>query len=70
MGYKIFTKFRSWDNLPVLIDINTLCALLQCSEVTARRYMEKGLFRGNKLDGKWMISRDSVRDFFEKGDKA
>lgn len=36
MSVKIFTKkITSWESLPVLLDIETVCCLLQCSENTA-----------------------------------
>ena len=45
MAVKIFTqKITSWDKLPVLLDIGTVCCLLQCSEVTVVRHHQSGAF--------------------------
>ena len=65
MAVKIFTKqITSWDKLPVLLDIGTVCCLLKCSEVTVVRHIKAGHFKGNKLGSAWRIDRDSVRAYF------
>ena len=65
MAVKICTQtITSWDKLPVLLDIGTVCCLLQCSEVTVVRHIKAGHFKGNKLGSAWRIDRDSVRAYF------
>lgn len=65
MSVKIFTKkITSWESLPVLLDIETVCCLLQCSENTAIKLCKNGEIKGKKLGNMWRVSRDSLRDFF------
>ena len=65
MATQIFMKtITSWDKLPVLLDVETVCCLLRCSEVTVVRHIKAEHFRGNKLGSVWRIDRDSVREYF------
>lgn len=49
MSVKIFTKkITSWESLPVLLDIETVCCLLQCSENTAIKLCKNGEIKGKK----------------------
>ena len=65
MSVKIFTKkITSWESLPVLLDIETVCCLLQVSENPAIKLCKNGEIKGKKLGGMWRVSRDSLRDFF------
>ena len=67
MAIKIYTrKIKEWDELPVLVDIATLCCLLHCSDQTLMRHIKAGDFKANKLGRKWLVERDSVREFFDK----
>lgn len=47
MSVKVFTKkITSWESLPVLLDIETVCCLLQCSENTAIKLCKNGEIKG------------------------
>lgn len=62
-----FTKtFTDWDRLPVLLDLETVCCLLRCADTTAVKYIKNGAIKGNKFGNKWLVDRDSVRDYFQR----
>lgn len=67
MSTKIFTRaIRDWDDLPVLVDIHTLCCLLNCCDQTLERHIKAGHFKANKFGRKWLVERDSVRAYFDR----
>ncbi len=62
-----FTKiFTDWDKMPVLLGLEDACCLLRCSDTTVVKYIKQGTIKGNKFGSRWMIDRDSVREYFQK----
>lgn len=62
-----FTKtFTDWDRMPVLLDLEDACCLLRRADVTVVNYIKRGYIKGNKIGNRWMIDRDSVREYFQK----
>lgn len=61
-----FTKtYTDWDRIPVLLEITDVCCLLRCADVTVVKYIKQGKIKGNKLGNRWLIDRDSVREYFQ-----
>ncbi len=62
-----FTRtYTDWERIPVLMELTDVCCLLRCSDVTAIKYIRQGKIKGNKFGNKWLVDRDSVREYFQK----
>lgn len=62
-----FTKtFTDWDRIPVLLELEDSCCLLRRADATVVNYIKKGYIKGNKIGNRWMVDRDSVREYFQK----
>lgn len=66
MPMKFTMTFTDWDRMPVLLQMEQVCCLLKCADVTVVKHINLGHFKGNKLGKRWMIDRDSVREYFQK----
>lgn len=66
MPMKFTMTFTDWDKLPVLLQMEEVCCLLKCSDVTVVKHINLGHFNGNRLGRRWLIDRDSVREYFQK----
>lgn len=60
-----FRKITSWDTIPVVINVETACCLLNVCDRTIYNMLKSKKIKG-KRDGKqWFILRDSIREFVE-----
>ena len=59
--------------MPVKLENTTLYSVLELSKkfdvgpATLRNYLKQGLIHGRKMGGKWFISENSIRVFFDGG---
>lgn len=55
--------YRDWDLMPIVIDVDAVCVLLNCCDVTVHKKIKDGTFKAGKLGKNWRIDRDSVKAF-------
>lgn len=56
----------NWDNLPVVLDINTVALLFGVTEVTIKHLVYKGELKATKLGKKWIFDKDYIIGFVKK----
>lgn len=58
--------------MPIKFESLTLYSIMELSErmnitaTTLRAYLKEGLLRGRKVAGKWYVSEDSLREYFNQ----
>ena len=52
-----------------LYSTNELSSSLKVTLLTLRKYLKEGKIKGKKVGGKWFVTEESLRDFFEEGTK-
>ena len=59
--------YTSWDEIPVVLDVDGLAEVLQYSDDTVRRMLQSGEIKGTKVGKSWRVDKDSVRNFLRGG---
>lgn len=60
-------KITKWDNLPVVIDLHTVCLIFGAQEGTVKRWIYNGDLKAFKIGNgrKWFFNRDYIRSICE-----
>jgi DeoR/GlpR family transcriptional regulator of sugar metabolism len=53
----------------ILYEVDELSELLKVQEKTIRDYFRKGKLQGRKFAGKWYITEEQLREYFEEPEK-
>ena len=62
-----FSKtINSWNNLPVVLDLQTVAILLGVTDETIKKWVCRGEFEGTKIGRKWFFDREYVRGKIQK----
>lgn len=57
---------KNWDSLPVLLSIQDVSNLLNCSEDQARTLARNGVIPAKKISRKkWVVPKDQMKEFIE-----
>lgn len=59
-------KQTVWEELDPFMTPEEVGKVLKVSLSTVKRYLYNGELKGEKIGRQWRISRDALRDFFEK----
>ena len=57
---------RSWSEMPVYLDLYETAIVLRVNPEKARLMLNKGLIKGNKKTGKWLVSKESLQKYLEE----
>lgn len=66
MAYKKYNYYRDWDELPLLLTLEQCAVILNMSYEMTRRWARTGVLPAVKIESTWRVSKDKLRDFFEK----
>ena len=55
----------SWDDVPVLLDVQFAACILGFSVDHTRKLLQRGKIPAHKMDQDWRISKDAFRAFVE-----
>lgn len=61
---------RSWSEMPVYLNLYEVAIILRVHPERARQMIQKGIIPGNKDTGKWLVSKEKLQQFLEKGTMA
>lgn len=61
-GYK---QIYNWDQLPLVLDLQTTAFILGVTETTVKNWLYAGKLTGSKVGRKWLIDRDYIRDIVQ-----
>ena len=59
-------SINSWNNLPVVLDLQTVAVLLGVADGTVKKWVYRGEFEGTKIGKKWFFDRDYIREKIQK----
>ena len=59
-------SINSWNNLPVVLDLQTVAILLGVADGTGRKWVGRGVFEGTKMGDEWFFDRDYIREKIQK----
>ena len=51
------------DQLPAVLRLPEICAVLRCSEQTARKLLSEGRLRGVKVGREWRVEKGALVEF-------
>lgn len=61
----IWTKeYHSWDELPLLLDIEMACIVLRISEDSVRQMCRNGDLPAIRIGKQWRIDKEKLREKF------
>lgn len=60
MIYKSQT-ISDWNKLPVALDLHTISLIFDVSEITIKRWLNKGYLKGVKIGNKWLFDKEYVK---------
>lgn len=63
MKRKLKNLVYNWDNVPVVVDIPYLMALLGCSREKVRKECESGNLPAFKVGGMWRVRKDALEAY-------
>lgn len=49
-----------------LYDVSELAAALDVQERTIREYLKSGKLKGRKMAGRWYVTEEALREYFEE----
>lgn len=52
-----------------LYDVAELAEALDVQERTIREYLKSGKLKGRKMAGKWYVTEEALREYFEEPDE-
>jgi excisionase family DNA binding protein len=53
-------RWQTWADLPLLMTVEEVAALLRCNPRTVTRKIDRGELRATKPAGAWLIQRDDA----------
>lgn len=62
--------YTNWNQLPLLLSIGEAAMLLRVSARTAQYYAQNNLIPASMVCGKYVVSRDKLREQIEGGEVA
>ena len=59
-------KIDSWDDLPIIININTAARMMGKNRDTVKKWAQKGIFPAVKAGGStWLITKENFKKYIE-----
>lgn len=56
-------RYRSWNEVPLVLNLEQLCVVLNCTDKTAKQLLVSGKIKANKDGRCWRIDREMVREY-------
>ncbi len=60
---KRWTEISNWDDLPCLLQMTDVCAVLKITQPTALKLLNGGELPGVKIGNTWRVSKDALRAY-------
>lgn len=57
------TIYRSWADLPLMLDLGVAACIVGYSFETVRRKCQSGEIRAVKMNGKWRIAKSALMEY-------